>query len=228
MGLKSKKPRRATSRPQKTSKAPKNSGVYDGFGFLAFAVSYEHRLEWCDYWGELHIVCISNVFSSISQAISSKNSIAVLAFFIDRNKRYDKNLMFEQLLAQSPKLWKNIGRINGREVATAKDIPIDFSVMNIVRPDMFYRYSGSLTTPPCTEGVSWTIFMDPIPIHPSQANDFNYLVNIYAGEKRNEILFNSRQIQKLNKRTVYSSVKSSSIRHRINLLAIISLSYFIF
>merc|ERR1712062_856217 len=107
---------------------------------------------------------------------------------------------------------KNIGKANGRQVNTGQNMLIDFSVIDTVRPNRFYRYSGSLTTPPCTEGVSWTIFMDPIPIHSSQANDFNYLVNIYAGERRNEILFNSRAIQKLNDRSVYSSIKSSSIR----------------
>ncbi|CAF5210759.1 unnamed protein product, partial [Rotaria magnacalcarata] len=26
----------------------------------------------------------------------------------------------------------------------------------------FWRYEGSLTTPPCTEGIIWTIFTQPI------------------------------------------------------------------
>ena len=34
--------------------------------------------------------------------------------------------------------------------------------------DRFYRYSGSLTTPPCYESVVWTLFENTIPISAKQ------------------------------------------------------------
>ena len=36
----------------------------------------------------------------------------------------------------------------------------------------FYRYTGSLTTPPCSEGLTWTVFRDPIEASPPQIRAF--------------------------------------------------------
>jgi carbonic anhydrase len=55
-----------------------------------------------------------------------------------------------------------------------------------------YRYDGSLTTPPCTEGVKWIVFSHPIEMSKKQIDAFRA---IYDG--------NNRPIQNLNGRKIY-------------------------
>ena len=35
-------------------------------------------------------------------------------------------------------------------------------------PRRYFRYSGSLTTPPCSEGVKWIVVADPQPLSAEQ------------------------------------------------------------
>ncbi len=54
-----------------------------------------------------------------------------------------------------------------------------------------YRYSGSLTTPPCTEGVAWVVLKTPVEVSAAQIEHFH---SLYKG--------NNRLIQPLNGRDV--------------------------
>jgi len=54
-----------------------------------------------------------------------------------------------------------------------------------------YRYDGSLTTPPCTEGVGWFVLTDPIELDAAQVEAFAHLIPD-----------NSRPLQALNGRAV--------------------------
>jgi carbonic anhydrase len=60
--------------------------------------------------------------------------------------------------------------------------------------DGMYRYDGSLTTPPCTEGVTWNIAMKPIEMSPPQIEAFRAL---YRG--------NNRPVQNRHGRPVYAA-----------------------
>jgi carbonic anhydrase len=58
----------------------------------------------------------------------------------------------------------------------------------------FVNYRGSLTTPPCTEGVDWVVFSDPVPVAGNDVLDFlEFAGNGTPG-------FNARPLQPLNDR----------------------------
>ncbi len=58
----------------------------------------------------------------------------------------------------------------------------------------YYTFSGSLTTPPCTEGVSWFVLEKPVTISNKQVATF---AAIYP--------YDERPTQSLNGRTVLES-----------------------
>ena len=74
-----------------------------------------------------------------------------------------------------------------------------FSPVNInqLLPDnkTYWRYSGSLTTPPCTEGVSWTVLKTPVTLSAEQLDKFHYIVGTA----------NNRPPQPLNERKIMDS-----------------------
>lgn len=57
----------------------------------------------------------------------------------------------------------------------------------------YYSYTGSLTTPPCTEGVKWFIFKEPITISVEQVNILKTLMPV--NNYRKEQPLNGRKIQ---------------------------------
>ncbi|HKV06569.1 MAG TPA: carbonic anhydrase family protein [Thermoanaerobaculia bacterium] len=56
----------------------------------------------------------------------------------------------------------------------------------------YYRYAGSLTTPPCTEGVRWHVLDTPIEVSAAQIEEFRDLFPL-----------NARPVQPLNGRPVF-------------------------
>ena len=58
----------------------------------------------------------------------------------------------------------------------------------------FFRYMGSLTTPPCSEGLTWTVYREPIEASPQQIQQFAALFPN-----------NARPVQRRNRRFVIES-----------------------
>jgi len=83
-----------------------------------------------------------------------------------------ENPLFQQILNNIP-LSKNV-------VETPSGVVID---MNQLLPQhhAYYTYLGSLTTPPCTENVTWVVLKDPVSLSEEQVENF---ARIYANNAR--------------------------------------------
>ena len=68
----------------------------------------------------------------------------------------------------------------------------------------FYNYNGSFTTPPCTEGVSWFIQAEVLPLRSTQIETFWNHIG-YPG--------NSRPVQALNGRSINYEVRNVKADH---------------
>jgi carbonic anhydrase len=90
------------------------------------------------------------------------------------------------------KIWDRIPGTEGGE----EEIPgVDVNPATLLPPDLGYlRYEGSITAPPCTEGVTWIVLKTPITLSSQEIAGF---AKLYPHDVR--------PIQSLNGRTVKQS-----------------------
>jgi len=86
-------------------------------------------------------------------------------------------------------LWKNIPKEKEKEAA-ADGVTIDVTQLLPENKD-YYTFQGSLTTPPCSEGVTWFVLKAPVKIADGEIAAF---AKIYP--------LNARPVQPLNGRTI--------------------------
>ncbi|MBN3315097.1 CAH6 anhydrase, partial [Atractosteus spatula] len=153
----------------------------------------EHTIDGIRFMAELHVVHYnSDKYKSFAEAVDKPDGLAVLAFFYEdghfENTYYSdfiSNLKYVKYAGQS----MNISSVNVRAM-----LPENLS--------HFFRYQGSLTTPPCYESILWTVFDTPITLSHSQIRKMESTLMDY----HNQTLWNDYRVaQPLNDRVVESS-----------------------
>jgi carbonic anhydrase len=71
------------------------------------------------------------------------------------------------------KLWDRMPATKGNEI----DVPgVEIDPGDLLPSDLaYYTYMGSLTAPPCTEGVPWFVLKKPVEVSPEQISAFTKL-----------------------------------------------------
>jgi carbonic anhydrase len=93
--------------------------------------------------------------------------LAVVAVLLDRGSA--------QAIVQS--VWNNLPLEKGDEVRAGTRIDLSQLLPDDKR---YYTYMGSLTTPPCSEGVLWMVMKQPVPISVEQVSIFSRLYPMNA------------------------------------------------
>ncbi|KAM5172093.1 carbonic anhydrase 12-like [Mantella aurantiaca] len=121
------------------------------WGNLASPKGSEHCIEGKRFSAELHIVHYNTKYADVTSAMEAGDGLAVLGILIEigsYNPAFDK--IFTQLT--NVKYKGQTYQISG------------FNLQDLTpeRLDEYYRYEGSLTTPPCNPSVLWTVFHNPV------------------------------------------------------------------
>ena len=111
---------------------------------------------------------------------AADGSLAVVAVLLDA--RGSANPLVSRL-------WQYLPAQEGPETAR-DDVQID--VTGLLPTDRgYYTFTGSLTTPPCTENVTWFVLKVPVPISQGQADAFG---RIYPRDARPTQPLNGRDV----------------------------------
>jgi len=166
----------------------------------------EHTIDGTYSPGELHLV--TRVKAGESDHCDSQESgcLAVLGIRLAfKGEGYRSNAALETLFSVMP-------RSKGEEHGVIHDASLN---LDNLLPDSleYYTYLGSLTTPPCSEIVTWIVFANPIRISTILVNAHQLLVATAPGDDCSFIYgglcfpfrekANNRMIQPLFGRDIY-------------------------
>lgn len=134
-----------------------------------FHAPSEHTVEAAHHSLEFHLVHGSR-----------DGQLAVIGVMVEEGT---ENEMFGRLIDHLP--------YERTSTVTTDDVLIDPAAM-LPSTERFFHYTGSLTTPPCSESVEWFVLREPIELSRAQIAAFE---RAYFG--------NNRPVQPLNARTLY-------------------------
>lgn len=152
-----------------------NSGAYlnlDNHKFelkqAHFHTPSENLLNGKSYPAEMHLV-----------HASEEGELAVIAVLFEQGKENQNLATF----------WSNLPKQQNQEIDLKQTI---FAGNFLPKQYDYYRFNGSLTTPPCSEGVRWIVLKDIQTISKNQVEKFANLMGVP----------NNRPVQKQNARLV--------------------------
>uniref|UniRef100_A0A8D2LSH9 Carbonic anhydrase n=1 Tax=Varanus komodoensis TaxID=61221 RepID=A0A8D2LSH9_VARKO len=166
----------------------------------------EHTVGGRHFAAELHIVHYnSDRYLDLKSALDKSDGLAVLAILIEV-RIGPFNPSYEKIFSH----FQNV-KYKGQETF----IP-GFNIQELLPDslDEYYRYEGSLTTPPCYPSVLWTVFRKPVQISEEQLLALE--TALYCTQLNDpaplEMVNNFRRVQEYDERLVSVSFRQGKRR----------------
>ncbi|THD21114.1 Carbonic anhydrase XII [Fasciola hepatica] len=167
----------------------------------------EHIIDGKQYSLEAHLVNYNcKMYRTYSEASTSPFGLAVLGFW---GQHMSTVLATVTMLNATGGLETILGNVKTQTSVNITAFNLT-DLLSLVNPASYYRYAGSLTTPPCTPNVIWTIFTKVVPVSSEQLNLLRSL-NFPSTESRTSMENNFRPVQMVSSaksplpRTIYRS-----------------------
>eukprot|EP00095_Tigriopus_kingsejongensis_P008580 maker-scaffold167_size293163-snap-gene-1.22 protein:Tk08580 transcript:maker-scaffold167_size293163-snap-gene-1.22-mRNA-1 annotation:"glycosyl-phosphatidylinositol-linked carbonic anhydrase" len=152
----------------------------------------EHLKSGTSFPMEVQLLHYNEKYESMKEALDKEDGIAGLVVFFQMAS--DINFKLDYLVDFLP----NVTHV-GASVNLEPPFPL-FSILPRFQYE-YFRYSGSLTSPPCSENVIWTVLEDTVPITLKQMSQFD---NLFRNSQNSSLLHdNIRSPQPLHNRTIY-------------------------
>jgi len=158
----------------------------------------EHYIQGVQYPLEAHFVHFNSKYPTISDAVSSGNSDALLVV----------GQMYTLGSSESAAL-TTIGNEASRATTDGVAMNGDVNFAQLVNDKAsFYSYAGGLTTPGCNEVVTWIVMDSPITITRATMDKL-WAVTIPGSTEKFAVYGNYRPLQPIGDRTIYTTGSSS-------------------
>ncbi|ESO91598.1 hypothetical protein LOTGIDRAFT_84742, partial [Lottia gigantea] len=161
----------------------------------------EHAINGRKYPLEMHIVNYATKYGDLKNAMQYRDGLGVLGVLFDIGvSTFEQN--FESFSSAKYGFKEDIVFVSG----TSAPLPtINVRQLLPVNAGNYFRYYGSLTTPPCYQSVLWTIFEQRQTISPNQVRDHFWSPNaVIFGEA---LIDNFRPLQPMFGRIINTNIK---------------------
>jgi len=155
----------------------------------------EDEIDGKVYPMEMHLVFYKKDYKNATAAQDHSDGLCVIAVLFEVSDVHNHNFDgFTKALSQI---------VDAETEAPFEKAP---ALSNLLPRDLthYFTYNGSLTTPPCSEVVTWIDFREPVKLSEDQFESFRALRN----EEQHSLSNNFRAIQPLGDRLVFYNVHS--------------------